>query len=64
MLYEWASLLPCILICIHNLHTLCLVRFERLQLKCLNDPILNKYSELLSKFSSEVDKTQKVVLTV
>ena len=39
-------------------------RFERLHLKCLTDAILIKYSEVLLKFSAEVDKTQKVLPTV
>ena len=37
-------------------------RFECLHLKCLSEPILSKYCEVLSKFSNEIDKIQKVEL--
>ena len=37
-------------------------RFECLNLKCLVEPIFNKYCEVLGKFASEIDKVQKVNL--
>ena len=41
---------------------MCMYRFECLHLKCLSEPILNKYCEVLNKFSNEIDKIQKVEL--
>ena len=35
-------------------------RFERLSLKCLAEPIMGKYVEILGKFSAEIDKIQQV----
>lgn len=36
-------------------------RFERLDLKCLNDLIEKKYVEVLGVFSEEMDRVRKVV---
>lgn len=36
------------------------IRFECLKLKCLSEPILTKYCEVLTMFSNEIDKIQKV----
>lgn len=35
-------------------------RFERLKLQCLAEPISGKYAEVMGKFSSEIDRIQKV----
>ena len=35
-------------------------RFQRLELKCLSEPINRKYMEVLGKFSAEIDRIQKV----
>ena len=37
-----------------------LPRFELLKLKCLSEPISNKYAEILHMFSVEIDKIEKV----
>ena len=42
----------------------CPCRFECLKLKCLSDPILSKYCEVLGKFSSDIDKIQRVSVDV
>ena len=38
----------------------CPCRYQRLQLKCLCEPINRKYMEVLGKFSAEIDRIQKV----
>lgn len=42
----------------------CITRFECLNLKCLSESILSEYCEVLGKFSSEIDKIQKVYFGV
>lgn len=44
--------------------SLAIIRFECLNLKCLADPILNKYCEVLGKFSSEIDRIHKVTIII
>lgn len=39
-------------------------RFERLQLKCLAGPIHTKYTEVLGKFSTQIDRIQKVFSSI
>ena len=38
----------------------CPFRFERLKLKCLQEPLTAKYMEIINKFSAEIDKVQKL----
>ena len=40
------------------LRKLSLFRFERLNLKCLQEPLTTKYMEIINKFSSEIDRIQ------
>ena len=37
-----------------------LIRFEVLNLKCLNDPIRDKLAEIVTKFNSDIDRIQNV----
>lgn len=39
-------------------------RFEKLNLKCLSEPILNKYCEVLGMFALEIDKIRKVLIFI
>ena len=52
-------MLSCVLV--QLLHCLvCVCRFDRLQLQCLEGPIHSKYVEILLRFSAEIDCVQKV----
>lgn len=43
---------------IQLLSKLTLFRFERLNLKCLQEPLTAKYMEIINKFSTEIDRVQ------
>ena len=37
-----------------------IIRFEALDLKCLNDPIREKLAEIVTKFNADIDRIQNV----